>query len=101
MGTNAFVRLQTEDRRLVILILLGMATGFHSNHYILRDALEGRGHNVGYDAVRADLAWLEEQGLVSIEHLEGLVAVTLTARGLDVGKGRARVPGVKVPLPGE
>ncbi|MDR1359478.1 MAG: ArsR family transcriptional regulator [Deltaproteobacteria bacterium] len=100
MGTN-FARLLSEDRRLVILRLLEKAPGSEANHYILREALEERGHKVGCDVVRSELAWLEEQGLVSLEILESLAVAALTGRGLDVGRGRSRCPGVKMPAPGE
>ena len=50
--------------------------------------------------MNADVAWLEEQGLVSREDLGGIIVVKITQRGLDVAEGRAIVPGVKRPGPG-
>lgn len=101
MGTNALERLLGEDRRLVILRLLGKAPGNELNHYVLQVALEDKGHRISLDAVLSELSWLEEQGLVTLESLPGMTVAALTARGLDVSLGRARVPGVKIPVPGQ
>ena len=98
---NSFARLLSEDRRLVLLCVLDRAPGGEANHYILREALDGMGHNVGRDAVLAELAWLQEQGLVSLEALGGLTVARLTGRGHDAAHGRVTVPGVKKPVPGE
>lgn len=98
---NSFARLLSEDRRLVLLRILDRAPGSEANHYILRDALDAMGHNVSRDVVRGELAWLEEQGLVSLEQLGGMTVAALTGRGHDVAQGRAVVPGVKKPVPGE
>lgn len=72
-----------------------------SNHYILREALDGVGHNVSRDIVLAELFWLAEQGLVTLDDLGSMKVATLTGRGQDVALGRAVVPGVKKPVPGE
>ncbi|MBP6582960.1 MAG: hypothetical protein KA204_05780, partial [Chromatiaceae bacterium] len=55
---------------------------------------------VSFDAVRGDLAWLAEQGLVLVTGGEIPVA-TLTVRGEDVARGRSQVPGVARKLPGD
>ena len=101
MKGDSFARLLSEDRRLEILRLLDLAPGSELNHYVLREALASRAHNVSLDVVLSELSWLEEQGLVALERLEGLVMARLNGRGQDVARGRARVPGVKTPVPGE
>jgi len=98
---NGFAQLLSEDRRLLILRILDRAPGSEANHYILREALDTMGHNVSRDAVRGELSWLAEQGLVTVEELEGMAVARLTGRGHDVAQGRAVVPGVKKPVPGE
>lgn len=98
---NSFTRLLSEDRRLVVLRILDRAPGNEANHYILRDALDSMGHNVSRDVVRGELAWLEEQGLITVENLGSMSVAQLTGRGQDVSLGRAVVPGVKKPVPGE
>ena len=89
------------DRRLWILILLERTPSCSANENLIHAALPDYGHYVSQDTVRADFAWLEEQRLVAIEEIGGLMVARATARGLDVATGRAIVPGVKRPAPGE
>jgi hypothetical protein len=94
-----FDQFQTEDRRLVLLRALEAAVQYRANAYLLRAYSDSVGHVVSAERLATDLAWLAEQGLVTVETQPVLVA-TLTARGLDVANGRAVQPGVKRPLPG-
>jgi repressor of nif and glnA expression len=87
----------TEDRRLVVLRLLQEMPANRSNSSVIADSLNLWGHHVSRDYVRTQLRWLEEQGLVSIEDLDGVLVVTLTERGHDVATGAAVVDGVKKP----
>lgn len=90
-----------EDRRLVLLKLLEESPGYAANEYLLHSTLAHYGHSVSRDLVRTDLAWLAEQGLVSVESvISSMQVATLTERGADVTNGRASVPGVKRPAPG-
>lgn len=94
-----------EDRRLVLLRLLEQIPGYTANASVLQSGIARIGHHVSRDQVRTDLAWLEEQGLVSLEHLaqlgtSGVTVATLSERGADAARGRAAVPGVKRPAPG-
>lgn len=98
---KSFERLMTEDRRLMILRLLAEDPGYQLNVYVLRPALQAVGHAVSHDKVGTDLAWLEEQGLVTVGEASGVTVGRLTARGADVAAGLATVPGVKRPEPGE
>jgi Fe2+ or Zn2+ uptake regulation protein len=88
------------DRRLVVLKLLEAAGGYRANAHLLQSALEGFGHSVSLDRVCADLDWLAEQGLLTVEHTGSVAIATLSQRGLDVAAGRSRVTGVKRPRPG-
>lgn len=94
----SFNNLLAEDRRLVILRSLEEIAGNTANDSVLRTALEHVGHQVGRDIVRADLTWLEEHSLVSIEKMtmpSGVLwRVQLTEAGEDVARGRFH-PGVK------
>lgn len=89
-----------QDRRLALLQTLVGAPDYTAHGHLLRTALEGFGHRVSFDAVRGDLAWLAEQGLVLVTGGEIPVA-TLTVRGEDVARGRTLVPGVARKLPGD
>jgi len=97
----AFQQFEQEDRRLVTLRLLAEDQDYTINSSILQQALGLWGHAVSRDRLHADIAWLAEQGLVSYETLASVYVVKISARGLDVAKGRATVPGVKRPGPGE
>lgn len=88
------------DRRLVILRVLAESAAYTCNEYLIGSMLDGFGHVVGADRVRTDLAWLAEQGLIEVRDTADVQIATLTQRGLDVANGRAVVPGVKRPAPG-
>lgn len=96
----SFRDFQTEDRRLVILRGLAQCAGYRGNDILMRSYCASVGHTVSHATSATDLAWLEEQGLVSLERAQGVTVATLTVRGLDVSTGAATVPGVKRPEPG-
>lgn len=96
----SYEQIQTEDRRLVILRLLANSDGYAANEFLVARALQDFGHVVSHDRLRADLAWLTEQDLISVRD-QGVLVATLSSRGDDVQAGRARCPGVKRPVPGE
>ena len=85
-----------EDRRLVILRSL-VDVGGEANESILNDCLDAYGHRVSRDQVRAQLAWLQEQGVVTIETVGSYMVASLTGRGQDVAEGRCVVPAIKKP----
>jgi len=91
--------LHTETRRLEILRVLSVDPGYRTSDALLQRALEVYGLSASRDQIRTDLAWLAEQGLVSVEALGGLHLAKLAGRGEDVAKGLARVPGVARPRP--
>lgn len=89
------------DLRLVILRLLAEDPDYRINSSILQHSLDLFGHNVSRDKLHTELAWLAEQDLVKCESITSILVASLTQRGLDVAQGRAAVPGVKRPGPGE
>ncbi|MDH4229978.1 MAG: ArsR family transcriptional regulator [Nitrospirota bacterium] len=98
----SFAALHTGDRRLVILRLLAEDPDYAAGEAILQTALARFGHGVSRDQVRTDFAWLAEQELVTVEVVADSVHVArLTQRGADVAAGRASVPGVRRPGPGD
>jgi len=94
-----FSQIQQEDRRRVILAALKNEPDYSINEYVISEVLGYMGHGVSQDTVRTELAWLKEQGLITIKADEIQVA-TITDRGVDVANGLATVPGVKRPRPG-
>lgn len=97
----SFQDFETEGRRLAILRILARRTQYTTNEYSLNDELVGAyAHHVSRDRLHADLAWLEEQGLVIVQQPRAGWIATLTARGADVAAGLATTPGVARPRPG-
>jgi hypothetical protein len=92
-----FAAFVAEDRRLVILRVLAEMPAYRSNSFLLHTLLAKWGHEPSVDQVKGDLAWLQEQGLLAFQDVEGVYIATLTTRGADVAAGRAVVPGVKRP----
>lgn len=97
----SYAALLAADMRLRILQLLSADSDYAANEDVLQSALELAGHDIGIDKLRTEVAWLAEQGLVTTEKLSVLSIVKLTRRGVDVAHGRANVPGVARPAPGE
>ena len=93
------------DRRLVVLRLLEEAQGYALNEAVLEKSLAHVGVlATGRDIVRGHLAWLDQQGLVTIERLaldgaaKDLWVAHATKLGTEVAKGRPW-PGVARPSP--
>jgi len=97
----SLAQIKNEHQRLVILRLLSDEPGYDLNDSTLQDALCALGLSVSRDAVHVQLAWLEEQSLVTTKKCFNTVISTITSRGLDVANGTARIPGIKRPRPGE
>ncbi len=95
--SSKFSSFLAEDRRLVILRVLADMPAYRTNSFLLNTLLAQWGHEPSTDQVKGDVAWLQEQGLVTYDDVEGVYVTTLTTRGADVAAGRAVVPGVKRP----
>ena len=95
-----FADLKNEQIRLTILHLLTTAPGYEANDSELGGLVRTFGHKISHDALRTQLAWLAEQGLLIVETVSGARQVAkLTLRGEDAAYGRAIIPGVKRPGP--
>lgn len=98
---NSYSKLLEEDRRLSILRVLADSAGYKANQFLLLQMLdEVFGHTISMDRLKADFAWLSEQGLLVVGEHGPVQVPMLTERGLDVASGRATTPGVKRPRPG-
>lgn len=91
--------LQTESRRLLILQLLQKDPDYSINDDLLHKLLTTQGHGVALAVVRADLAWLEQVGLLSTNELPGTTVALLRSDGVDVATGVSVMPGVARPRP--
>ena len=100
MATNDFAAHVAEDRRLVILRVLLESAAYTANEYLLHSMVERLGHVVSTDRIHTDLAWLKEQGLISVDDVATVLVAKLQARGEDAARGRVEVPGVKRPRAG-
>lgn len=93
----------SEDRRLVILRLLLEAVAYEANTSQLETSLAIFAVRQSRDQLHSELAWLEEQGLITCRRpaVGSVLVAKITTRGADVARGLAYVPGVKKPGPGE
>ena len=87
----------TQDQRLIMLQALLKMPGYSGNDSILRTCLAEYGHKCSRDLIRNHLAWLQEQGLVALEDVGGLLVAVMTERGQDVAEGNTTCIGVKKP----
>lgn len=94
---KTFAERLLEDRRLVLLRILADLPAYKANSSVLTVALDSFGHTVSRDYVRGQIAWLEEQGLVTSDDMGPVLLATLTERGLDAARGAVIVPGVARP----
>ncbi len=90
--------LVAEDIRLELLRLLAAENGYTAHEHLLRRQIALVGHRLSADALRAHLAWLDEQGLLILMG-DSVAVARLTQRGDDVASGAARCPGVARPRP--
>lgn len=89
----------SEHRRICILRALAEAPSYEGNESILHSVVDEYGLPCSRDQVRSELAWLRDQGLITLREVVGIYVVTITPRGEDVAAGRTTVPGVKRPSP--
>jgi len=85
--------------RIAILRVLDAAPGCRANSSILHSAVDELGLTASRDQVKGEIAWLAEQGLLTVVDHGGLLVASLTERGADVAAGRAVVPGIQRPTP--
>lgn len=90
---------RTSDARLLLLQHLAAENDYTDHEHGIRHALDRLGHRMSADWVRTQLAWLDEQGLLTVAG-EKLRVARLTLRGEDVATGATRVPGIARPRPG-
>lgn len=90
---------ENEHLRLTILRVLHDDSDYQANESLLRDFVKVYGFSPSRDALKAQLRWLEEMSLITVEDLDGFLVAKLTERGADAATGSAKVDGVKRPGP--
>lgn len=99
---NDYESMQRADVRLRVLQVLASVPGYQAHDGLVRSQLSARfAHALSQDALRSELAWLNEQGLVKYQQTGDVVLSLLTQRGHDCSAGVAQIPGVARPGPGE
>lgn len=104
MSGASFAETLRESLRLEILRTLASRQCPESTlaEHLLGDQARQAGLSVSLDQVRTACQWLNDQGLVVRQPVSsGVAIVTLTDAGLDCAHGRALVPGVARPRPGQ
>lgn len=98
---SGFAKILAEDRRLTILKTLAEDHDYSVNDFVLKRALASLGHDVSRDLLRSDLAWLEDQRLITLSRPDGdkIWVAMATEDGVDVSRGRPH-HGVARPSPG-
>lgn len=86
-----------RDVRLVALRILSETPGFRANSSVICNLLDQFGHALTRDQVKAELRWLENTGLVTLDEAGSVLVATLQERGQEVAEGRAVVDGVAKP----
>lgn len=96
---NEFAAVHDSYIRAAALRLLAELPEYRANDIVIGDAVRAVGHGCTNDQMRGHLTWLEEQRLVTLAEVGGMVVATLSERGADVAAGRATVAGVHRPNP--
>lgn len=96
---SKYTEMINEDRRLVLLQALAQSPDYALRETVLVRLLAGERLAIGTDALRAELRWLADRGLVDIEFHDEVQAARITVRGIDVANGHVLVDGIARPRP--
>ena len=94
---NALEQQKSEHRALALLRFLNREPGNISNECVINLLFEKIGLVCSRQQVLDDLERLEKLGLIRVSKTEGLVVVSLLAKGEEVAIGRVTVEGVLRP----
>lgn len=90
-----------QNLRLTVLRFLEAGGDYTLNVSTLVSVLRDYGMAETRTGVEAELVWLKERGLVTLERpIESLLVARLTTAGLEAAQGVAVVEGVARPAPG-
>ncbi|WP_372605467.1 hypothetical protein [Actibacterium sp.] len=89
-----------QHARLAILRCLEDAPKYTSNVSMITQVLQAVGITFTRDQVQGEVAWLEEQGMLTTEDHAGFIVASATPRGVEVATGIARHPDIQRPRAG-
>jgi Fe2+ or Zn2+ uptake regulation protein len=93
----SLVNIENEQFRRDILTILNEDSDYQMGVPLLYRALDAIGNPIAHDRLDQQLAWLKDQGLVTVNSGE-VVTVKLTAQGEDVALNRLSVPHIARPV---
>ena len=96
-----FQELQTQDHRRSALWFLLYDSDHELSDTMIGQCFEMQRKNISSDALKTQIAWLSEQGLVTVSNIGNISSVALTDRGLEVAKGVVSAFGVRDLRPSE
>lgn len=91
--------LMAQQRRLEILRILKQDPDYRMNDELIGKVLAMRGMRIAHSVIIADLAWLEQQRMISTQELPGCTVALLRNDGVDAADGVLHVPGIARPRP--
>ena len=97
----SFEKIQQEDRRYQILYMLSKEPDYAMNDDLMQKALKMIGHGVDPDLLKADLHWLQMQGLIKNSEVGRFIVSKINRRGISVAEGDAFIPGISRSTPEE
>ena len=96
----AINKVQSEHRRITILIALKNSDEYGANTSMLADVLRMYALGCSRDQLKTELNWLKQNGYVTIQELsENTWIASITQSGIDVAEGNSTVPGIRRPGP--
>ncbi|MBX9944912.1 MAG: hypothetical protein K2Y40_12590 [Reyranella sp.] len=97
MAKLTYNELLRQDRRLTILRVLEGAQGKGANESQLERLCVAHQVWSTRAQIRTELLWLEQQGFVLIEDLEGFMLATATDEGIKLALGQLTHPDITAP----
>ncbi|SUO97643.1 hypothetical protein [Suttonella indologenes] len=92
--------LQRQYIRRAMMTVLAYDSDYRLSLDMIGAALEATGQNSTYDQLQTEAQWLEEQGYVRRELLP-ITVISLTDRGLEIARGKAKAYGIRDLRPSE
>lgn len=93
--SESFGEFVRPDVRALLLRFLAQMPSMRSNSSVLTDYLQNAGHLATRTAVKEELRWLADHGLLTLDEAGSVLVAVLTERGQAVLDDDERVAGIK------